>query len=98
MRQVLVYLCLGTLLSAQNPPAPPPQTPAASSSSTPPKKETVAKPMTDKERKKKEAQLKKELETPYKRWLNEEVVYIITDEEKKVFKSLATDDEREQFI
>jgi GWxTD domain-containing protein len=54
--------------------------------------------MTDKERKKKEAQLKKELETPYKRWLNEEVVYIITDEEKKVFKSLATDDEREQFI
>jgi len=92
MRQVLVYLCLGTFLSAQNPPAP------ATSSSTPPKKETVAKPMTEKERKKKEAQLKKELETPYKRWLNEEVVYIITDEEKKVFKSLATDDEREQFI
>src|ERR1700691_718291 len=92
MRQVLVYLSLGTLLSAQNPPAPAP------SSSTPPKKETVAKPMTEKERKKKEAQLKKELETPYKRWLNEEVVYIITDEEKKAFKAFATDEEREQFI
>ncbi len=97
MRQVLVFISLGTLLSAQNPPASS-QTPPSSTTATPAKRETVAKPMTDKERKKKEAQLKKELETPYKRWLNEEVVYIITDEEKKVFKSLATDDEREQFI
>jgi GWxTD domain-containing protein len=96
MRQVFVYFTLATFLSAQNPPAQPPAT--GSSSSTPPKRETISKPMTEKERKKKEAQLKKELETPYKRWLNEEVTYIITDEERKVFKSLATDDEREQFI
>jgi GWxTD domain-containing protein len=95
MRQFLVYLTLGTLVSAQTPQQPPA---TGSSSSTPTKRETVAKPMTDKERKKKEAQLKKELETPYKRWLNEEVTYIITDEERKVFKSLSTDDEREQFI
>jgi len=96
MRQVFVYFTLATFLSAQNPPAQPPAT--GSSSSTPPKRETISKPMTEKERKKKEAQLKRELETPYKRWLNEEVTYIITDEERKVFKSLATDDEREQFI
>src|SRR5258706_11204881 len=61
-------------------------------------RETVAKPMTEKERKRKENQLRKELETPYKKWLNEDVGYIISDEEKKAFKQLATDDERQTFI
>jgi GWxTD domain-containing protein len=60
--------------------------------------ETVAKPMSEKEKKKKEKQLQRELETPYKKWLNEDVVYIITDEEKKAFKQLNTDEERENFI
>jgi GWxTD domain-containing protein len=60
--------------------------------------DTVAKPMTAKQRKKQEEKLRKELETPYRKWLNEDVVYIITDEEKKAFKQLSTDDEREQFI
>src|SRR5579871_2974634 len=59
------------------------------------KRETVARPMTEKERKKQEAKLKKELETPWKKWLNEEVVYIITDEEKAAFKKFANDEERE---
>ncbi len=61
-------------------------------------RETVARPMTEKEKKKQEAKLKKELETPWRKWLNEEVTYIITDEEKKAFKQLATDEEREQFV
>ena len=61
-------------------------------------RETVAKPMTDKQRKKQEDKLRKELETPYKKWLNEDVTYIITDEEKSAFKRLSTDDERQQFI
>jgi GWxTD domain-containing protein len=61
-------------------------------------RETIAKPMTEKQRKKKEEQLRKELESPYKKWLNEDVAYIITDEEKKAFKRLNTNDEREQFI
>src|SRR5581483_5208518 len=59
--------------------------------------ETVSKPLTDKQKKKKEAQLRKELETPYKKWLNEDVAYIITDEERQAFKRLQTDEEREQF-
>src|SRR5580704_17595132 len=63
-----------------------------------PARETIAKPMTDKEKRKKAEKLRKELETPYKKWLNEDVVYIITDEEKTAFKRLATDDERQQFI
>lgn len=54
--------------------------------------------MTEKQRKKQEDKLRKELETPYKKWLNEEVGYIITDEERKAFLRLKTDEEREQFI
>ena len=34
----------------------------------------------------------------YKRWKDEDVRWIITDEERKIFDSLKTDDEREQFI
>src|SRR5262245_38080519 len=63
-----------------------------------PQRETVAKPLTEKERKRREEKLRKELETPYKKWLNEDVVYIITDEERQAWKRLATDEEREQFI
>ena len=62
------------------------------------KRETVAKPMTEKQRKQKEARLKKELETPWKKWQNEDVAYIITDEERKAFKQFQTDEEREQFV
>src|SRR6201986_2793956 len=62
------------------------------------KRETVAKPLTEKQLKKKEAALKKELETPWKKWLNEDVAYIITDEERKAFKQFSTDEEGEQFV
>src|SRR5436309_11129778 len=33
-----------------------------------------------------------------RKWLDEDVAYIITDEEKTAFKALKTDDEREQFV
>jgi len=42
--------------------------------------------------------IKPELKKAYKDWLDKDVTYIISDEEKKAFKKLATDDEREQFI
>ncbi len=45
-----------------------------------------------------EAALKKELETPYKKWLNAEVFWIITQQERKQFQELKTDDERDKFI
>src|SRR5579872_5624215 len=70
----------------------------ADSSSSTSTKETVAKPLTEKERRKKEKQLQKELETPYKKWLSEDVGYIITDEERQAFKRLQTDEERQNFI
>jgi GWxTD domain-containing protein len=41
---------------------------------------------------------KPEMKKPYKDWLNEDVAYIITEEERKAFKKLQTDEEREQYI
>jgi GWxTD domain-containing protein len=53
----------------------------------------------DKDKSKKNLRkLEKELETPYKKWLEEEVPYIITDEERSAFLRLQTNEEREQFI
>jgi GWxTD domain-containing protein len=48
--------------------------------------------------KRRQKAIQKEMETPYKKWLDEEVPYIITTEERAAFKKLTTDDEREQFI
>ncbi|CDM66695.1 GWxTD domain-containing protein [Pyrinomonas methylaliphatogenes] len=42
--------------------------------------------------------VKPELKKVYKKWLEEDVAYIITDEERKAFLKLQTDEEREQFI
>ena len=70
-------------------------TSSSSSSST---DQTVAKPLTKKQIRQKEKQLEKELAGPWKKWLNEDVVYIITDEEKRAFKQLKTDEERQQFV
>src|SRR5580692_280410 len=73
-------------------------TPVTPKAAAPTKRDTVAKPITARQQKAKEALLKKELETPYKKWLDEDVVYIISDEEKKAFHQLNTDEEREQFV
>src|SRR3989475_4125583 len=42
--------------------------------------------------------VKPELKRVYKDWLEKDVAYIITDEERKAFRKLETDDERERFI
>ncbi len=58
----------------------------------------VSKPLTEKQKRKREEKLRKELEGPYRKWLTEDVAYIITAEERAAFKRLATDDEREAFV
>jgi GWxTD domain-containing protein len=50
------------------------------------------------DKKKSDRQRLKELATPYKRWLEEEVPYIIMEEERAAFLRLNTNEEREQFI
>lgn len=47
---------------------------------------------------KSEKDLFNELQSQYKKWLNEDVVYIITPEERRSFLHLSTNEEREQFI
>ena len=51
-----------------------------------------------KEQKQKMKKTLKELDSPYKTWLNEDVVYIISPDERKAFLQLETNEEREQFI
>jgi GWxTD domain-containing protein len=71
---------------------------AAQKETVAPKRETISKPLTEKEKKKRAEKLRKELETPYRKWLTEDVSYIITDQERQAFKRLQTDEERDQFI
>jgi GWxTD domain-containing protein len=42
--------------------------------------------------------LKQELKGAYKTWLDQDVSYIISDEERKAFKNLGNDEERDAFI
>lgn len=38
------------------------------------------------------------LQHPWQKWLNEDVVYLISEEEKATFESLKTDEERQHFV
>src|ERR1700676_1575689 len=51
-----------------------------------------------KEQKRKMKKTLKELDTQYKQWLNEDVIYIISPEERDAFLQYDTNEEREQFI
>src|SRR6516165_9244162 len=51
-----------------------------------------------KQQKQKMRKTLKELDTPYRTWLEEDVVYIITPDERNAFLQLETNEEREQFI
>jgi len=64
----------------------------------PPLHASPPKEKLSKEEKRREKAIRKEMESPYKKWLDEEVPYTITSEERAAFKKLSTDDEREQFI
>ena len=44
------------------------------------------------------ASSREEVEDYFKKWLNEDVLHIISDEERKVFKALSTPQEKDQFI
>ncbi len=70
----------------------------ASGSQAAPETDPLKRPLTEKQRKEQEKKFKKELEGPYKKWLNEDVAWIITDEERAAFKQLSNNEERDQFI
>jgi GWxTD domain-containing protein len=58
----------------------------------------LKRPITDKQKRQNAKSLKIELSKTYKKWLDEDVRWIITDEEQKAFKLLSNDEERDQFI
>ena len=54
--------------------------------------------LSKKEEKKRLKQLQDELRGPFRKWMREDVRYILTAEERKAFVRLTTDEERENFI
>lgn len=56
-----------------------------------------SKKLTKQEKRRQKA-IRKEMESPYKKWISGPIGYIITQDERNAFKKLSTDDEREQFI
>ena len=58
----------------------------------------LKRPLTEQQKKANSKALKQELSSTYKKWLSQDVVYIITPEEKAAFKQLSNDEERDQFI
>src|SRR5271154_6968231 len=58
----------------------------------------LKRPLTDKEKIAQQRAVKKELKGEYAKWVNEDVRWIITDEELAAFKGLSNDEERDQFI
>ena len=74
--------------------------PAADTPKKPQKDEVdpLKRPLSDKEKRANEKRFKQEVSGSYKKWLDEDVRWIITDEERAAFKQLSNDEERDQFI
>src|SRR5271167_3594316 len=58
----------------------------------------LKRPLTEKQKKANAKAAKQELSSTYKKWLNEDVRWIITPEELSAFKQLSNDEERDAFI
>jgi len=76
-----------------NPPAPAPPATGQTKEVDPLKRER-----SDKERFAAQKAVRQELKGAYKTWLEQDVTYIISDEERKAFKTLSNDEERDAFI
>ena len=81
-------------------PAGTPASPAADAGATPAASQSdpLKRPLSDKQKKANAKALKQELGSTYKKWLNQDVRWIITPEELSTFKQLSNDEERDQFI
>ena len=62
------------------------------------KADPLKRPIGEKQKKENAKSLKQELGKTYKKWLDEDVRWIISDEERAAFKQLSNDEERDQFI
>jgi GWxTD domain-containing protein len=71
-------------------------TPATASSDN--DQDPLKRERSDAEKFKAQKAVRQELKGAYKTWLEQDVAYIISDEERKAFKNLSNDEEREAFI
>ncbi len=97
---VLFFVMMGgRALPAQETPA---QVPEADGVTRGPevveKPDPLKRPLSDKEKIAQRKALRQELKGEYKKWVDEDVRWIITDQELQAFKSLSNDEERDQFI
>ena len=99
---LLMSLGLPPMLVAQATTSQPPQSSSSASpdasQTTPSNQDPLKRPLSDKEKFKQQHELRNELKGPYKKWVDEDVRWIITDQELKAFKSLSNDEERDNFI
>src|SRR5215475_3602574 len=58
----------------------------------------LKRPLSAKQKKENAKALKQELGKTYRKWLDEDVRWIISDEERAAFKQLSNDEERDSFI
>jgi GWxTD domain-containing protein len=58
----------------------------------------LKRPRSDRETIQAQKAVRQELKGAYKTWLDQDVAYIISDEERKAFKNLSNDEERDAFI
>ncbi len=58
----------------------------------------LKRPIPEAQKKANAKALRQELSKTYKKWLSEDVAWIITDEERKAFMQLSNDEERDSFI
>jgi GWxTD domain-containing protein len=72
--------------------------PATAGQSTDDQQDPLKRQLPDKERFKQQKELKQELKGEYKKWVDEDVRWIISDQELKAFKTLSNDEERDAFI
>jgi GWxTD domain-containing protein len=71
---------------------------AGGQAGSPQQVDPLKRPLTDKQKKANAKATKQELSSTYKKWLNEDVRWIITPEELSAFKQLSNDEERDAFI
>jgi GWxTD domain-containing protein len=58
----------------------------------------LKRPINAKKKKQQMKDYSKEIKGSYKKWLEEDVIWIISDEERAAFKQLSNDEERDNFI
>src|SRR6201998_2876521 len=100
---VVMWIAIGlfvcsTFIFAQSDKSKNPDQPAAATKDASGQVDPLKRPLSDKEKKANEKRFKQEVSGSYKKWLDEDVRWIITDEERSAFRQLSNDEERDQFI